>query len=240
MKFTFGIITSPQTCHYLQKVVDSIVAQGWDEDSYEIIIVGGKESVENGPLRIVPFDESVKPKWITKKKNLITKLARYDVIAYMHDYVALEPDWCLNFEEIMGGYFHVCMSPIINADGTRFRDWMLEHTTVEPILGAEGIRGYPFLLPYDVEHLSKFMYFSGSYWVAKKWIMEKYPLNEDLAWGEGEDVEWSKRVRANSEFKINIHSPVKLLKYKPREFSEATPQIIEKLSTSLTECGYTI
>jgi hypothetical protein len=58
------------------------------------------------------------------------------------------------------------------------------------------------------------MYFSGSYWVAKKEVMEEFPLNEDLLWGQSEDVEWSKRIREKYNFSINENSKVKLLKYK--------------------------
>ena len=39
------------------------------------------------------------------------------------------------------------------------------------------------------------MYISGSYWVCKKHVMENFPLNDELLWGQGEDVEWSKIVR---------------------------------------------
>ena len=34
------------------------------------------------------------------------------------------------------------------------------------------------------------------------------PLNEKLFWGEGEDIEWSKRVRQKTEFKFNNLSSV--------------------------------
>ena len=61
--------------------------------------------------------------------------------------------------------------------------------------------------------------YSGA-WVAKKKLMENFPLDENLAWGEGEDVEWSKRIRDKIEFKFNSYSQVKLLKYKPPLFLE--------------------
>jgi hypothetical protein len=223
MRFTFGIITSPQTCNLLQAVVNCITPQMTADD--EIIIIGGNQSVDEGNYRVIPFDETIKAKWITRKKNLITENARGEIVVYLHDYVVLGH----NFVSNIGSDFDVCMTPILNADGTRFRDWMLEHTTVEPILGTDGIKGYPFLLPYNISHLSKFMYFSGSFWVAKRKFMEENPLDERLVWGEGEDVEWSKRIRQKTDFKINIQTAVKLLKYKPREFSEVTPEILAKL-----------
>ena len=60
------------------------------------------------------------------------------------------------------------------------------------------------------------MYISGAYWVAKKSVMEQEPLNENLCWGESEDVEWSYRIRQNYRYKMNPYTSVKLLKQKER------------------------
>ena len=48
----------------------------------------------------------------------------------------------------------------------------------------------------------------------KKSFMSKYPLNEELTWGEGEDVEWSKRIRRKTKLKFNEYSYVQFLKKK--------------------------
>jgi hypothetical protein len=58
------------------------------------------------------------------------------------------------------------------------------------------------------------MYVSGAYWVAKKQFMTDYPLNEDLSWGEGEDVEWSYRARKTWRYKMNTLSRVRFNKPK--------------------------
>ena len=39
-------------------------------------------------------------------------------------------------------------------------------------------------------------------------------LNETLGWGQGEDVEWSKRVLPKYSYKMNTHSIIKSLKDK--------------------------
>ena len=44
------------------------------------------------------------------------------------------------------------------------------------------------------------MYISGAYWISKKIISEKYPQNEDLLWGNSDDVEWSLRARNDKFF----------------------------------------
>jgi hypothetical protein len=58
------------------------------------------------------------------------------------------------------------------------------------------------------------MYISGNYWVSKKRVMEEEPLDEDLDWGEAEDVEWSNRIRDKYQYVMNTHSKVKCLKDK--------------------------
>ena len=52
------------------------------------------------------------------------------------------------------------------------------------------------------------------YWISKKYVMESEPLNENLDWGESEDVEWSKRVLPKYVYMMNKNSKVKLLKDK--------------------------
>jgi hypothetical protein len=86
----------------------------------------------------------------------------------------------------------------------------------------------------DEERFKKHMYFSGAYWVAKKQVMLKYPLNEQLIWGQGEDVLWSSQVRHEYEFKMNEDSEVKLLRQKEVSYGIADQEIIQKLSMVLT------
>lgn len=226
MKFTFGIVTTdPSICNkHLTLSLLSIENQLMEDFDYEVIIIGGSVTVKNELLTIIPFDESIKDGWITKKKNLITKHAKYDNIVYMHDYISLEPDWYQGFKTF-GDKFDICMTPIKNYDGSRFRDWTLWPHDITPDGSPDGNS----LLPYDVTDLSKYMYISGAYWIAKKHVMEEFPLNEELCWGESEDVEWSKRVRTKYNFSINPHSSVQLLKYKNRAFNEATQEKIKEL-----------
>jgi hypothetical protein len=44
--------------------------------------------------------------------------------------------------------------------------------------------------------------------IAKKEFMQKCPLNEDMMWGSGEDVEWSLRMREIANWKCNGKSIV--------------------------------
>jgi len=229
MKFTFGIITIEGNEHYVQTVLDSISSEFVNnDDSYEVIVVGGSHSFKEDNYTVIPFNENIKPSWITRKKNIITENAKYDNIVYMHDYIKLERGWYDGFKKF-GNDFDICMTPILNANDTRFRDWTLWPHDITP----DGSPNLQSLLPYDVSDLSKFMYISGAYWIAKRKLMQKFPLDETLSWGESEDVKWSKQVREKYNFKLNKYSSSKLLKQKDRVFSEATPTLIAKLQKKI-------
>jgi hypothetical protein len=223
MKFTFGIITSPSTQAFLQDVINSIAEENIPE--FEVIVIGGDQYYDDGGMRILPFDETEKPMWITRKKNMITEEAKYENIVYLHDYVALTKGWYEGFLRF-GNDFDICMTKIINGNGSRFRDWTLLPDDLEHVLGKWDGK---YLLPYNIKHFTRHMYISGAYWVGKKSIMEKYPFDEELSWGQGEDVKWSKQVREKHTFSMNEHSAVHLLKLKDPVFSDITQDMLEKL-----------
>lgn len=223
MNFTFGIITGGGQESYINMCIDSI--ENENIPNYEIIIVGNCSVVRKNTL-IIPFDETIKNKWITRKKNIITEVAKYDNIVYMHDYIKLLKGW-YEGQLTSGEEFFVRMDKIVDASGTRFRDWC-----IWPHNGnfMDQLIGRNCLIPYSIIHLSKYQYISGSYWIAKKHVMKDFPLNEDLSWGQGEDVIWSKLIREKYNFNINVNSTVALMKSgKDRVFSEPNQILISKL-----------
>jgi hypothetical protein len=225
MKFTIGIITDGRNPKALTPVFNSIALNEFYDDM-EIIVVGGNETRTVGDYRFIAFDETIKPAWITKKKNMITELAKYDNIVYMHDYISFGTGWAAGFEKF-GENFAACMTPIANLDGSRYRDWALWPDDLTDVLGS--FNSY-YLLPYDAIHLSKYMYFSGAYFVAKKSLMQEFPLDESLSWGQSEDVIWSKQVRQKYDFSLNTNSFVQLLKQKDRVFNDITPAVLSTLN----------
>lgn len=206
MNFTFGIITNDCNINNINKIIDSIEYE--NIPNYEVIIVG-KCNVIRKNTTVLSFDETIKKSWITKKKNIITNNAKYDNIVYMHDYYILNKGWYKGFLDFRDDW-DLCMNRILNKDGKRFRDWCVWDDSELNYIGDNHRISLP---SYDYNK-TKYMYISGGYWVAKKSTMIKYPLNEDLSWGQGEDVEWSKRVLSDSTYVMNIHSSVSLLKHK--------------------------
>lgn len=222
MDFTFGVITGEYASPHLCMLIDSI--ERLNIPNYEIVIVGNTV-VQPKHGKIIPFDEHAKPKWITRKKNLITEHAQYNNIVYVHDYIVFNSDWYDGFVKF-GDQWDICMNRIYNADGTRFRDWTLwchNGNVVDTIIGRQC------LLPYNVDYLSRFMYISGAYWVAKKHVMQEFPLDERLVWGQGEDVLWSVQVREKYRFTMNPWSSVQLLRYKDRAFVETSRETLALL-----------
>jgi hypothetical protein len=234
LAFTFGIITdgSAEAAQRLNVILDSIESQ--EMAAYEVVIVGnGPPALEQRKnTRIIAFDESIKPRWITRKKNLITQAARFDHIVYMHDYLRLEPGWYAGWRNF-GDDFAACMNPIINTDGTRFRDWsMFYDASTSAARDYADVHTLENLLPYSERSLSKVMYFSGAYWVAKRHIMRELPLDERLSWAQGEDVIWSHRFRERHSFSLNAQSKVRLFgKKKDPIFREIPPEKLERMKT---------
>lgn len=211
MNFTFGIITSGENDSMIHEIITSIESQHIPE--YEIIIVGNCKISQNNCI-VLPFDETIKRGWITKKKNIICKVAKYENIVLMHDYVKLNANWYSGFLKY-GNNFEICVTKIENLDGTRFRDFLLlsNHVLKNPL-------GPKTLLPYDsvlTPQINRLVYVSGTYYVIKKSLYEKFPLNENLLHLQGEDVEYSQRLTDNNIIiKCNPESSVKLMKQKQK------------------------
>ena len=247
MDFTFGIITS-NNIENLNKIIDSIEIQ--NISNYEIIIVGCNKifnltnlnKLKRKNCTCIPFDESIYPGWITKKKNIITQNAKYENIVYMHDYIVLDNNWYKGYLK-NGNNFDVIINPIQNFDGSRFRDWVLNMYFLRGLYLINGNRTKPMtntpdqwihkneniinkshINPYQQVHflsynndgkeLQQYIYISGAYWVAKKHVMEEFPLNENLLWLQSEDIEWCQRLRNKYIFTFNKYSTCKFIKQK--------------------------
>jgi hypothetical protein len=234
MEFTFGIITDGNNDSFIEKIITSI--ENNKLKLYEIIIVGNsKVKTLNQFTKIIPFDESIKNAWITRKKNIIIEEAKYENIVMMHDYIILESDWYEGFLKF-GNNWDIVVNKIKNSDGKRFRDFVLAPDLyIWRILGMRPNKG---LIPYNVKanlSLNKFRYISGSYYVIKKKIGLNYKLNEKLSWGQGEDYEFCSRlIQSNILMNFNPNSTVSFLKYKtPAPWEEECPIEFIKYLTSL-------
>jgi len=214
--FTFGICTDGTQNERIHKIIDSI-EQECPIHNYEIIITAPIDiSIPRINTTTLKIEDLGRQMWITKHKNEQARLAKYPNLVLMHDYIKLLPGWYrgyCNFENC----WQVAMNPILNLDGTRFRDWM--------IWDGDYHNGKIRFLDYDVDDQIHNMYISGSYFVVKTDYFRENPLDENRVWGQGEDVEWSLRLRDCWYYKLNRLSLVQFLKQK--HCYPASPGIIK-------------
>jgi hypothetical protein len=223
MKFTFGVITAGGEEARIREVIRSIDSEFCGHlDDYEIICIGGvKEYTESDNILYVPFDESKRPGHITKKKNMIAKLARFDNLFLLHDYVKL----CEGFKDgwdKFGDDWEISMNVVLNVDGQRFRDHCVWDDPAYPPPWTcvekpwpNGIRfaGTAGIVPYSYNK-QEYMYWSGAYLVMKRYVLVKEPFDERLGHCEAEDVEHALRIRTKFKYTMNPNSAVQLLKPK--------------------------
>ena len=221
MKFTFGITTTtePQrmthgTENHVREIIESIRRNNIPEDSYETIVIGGENEYQNdSDVTFIEFDDVTRPGWFTRKKNIITETAKFENIVYTHDYLILDDNWYNGFLKF-GNEWDICMCVILAKEGHRFRDW-IAWDDPELCYNIDGFGHRIAIVPYDYNKLH-YMQISGFWWVAKKWMMEKDPLDEELVQGKSEDVEWSMRVRNKYNYVMNTNSIVKILREEKR------------------------
>jgi hypothetical protein len=207
MDFTFGIITNGS--ENLPLIAQSIRAQ--NIPNYEILVVG-QNDLSGSDVRSIPFDESIRPMWLNKKKNIVVQNARYENIVIIHDYIVFMEGWYEGFLRF-GSDFSICNSKIIDLHGRRG----IDYTLFSPFLAPPCLRDRQ-LLPYDYppSHiLSTIMYLPGNYTVIKRDIALKFPFDERLVWNQMEDVVLSHTLTdAGHIIKCNPHSTVQMIKSK--------------------------
>ncbi len=237
MKFTYGIctrgpiietskiVTQPdKIVNFVPEIIKRI--EKFIPDC-QIIVVGGP-IIKDPNVFYIPFDDDrIKGgTWITKKKNIITQCADNDIIVYTHDYIAPNEDFYPGFCKF-GTDWDICMVKNLQSDGKRYTDWKAWD---DPIFGDRKLARYKDLhwfdknkyITYNGESAivpdaydrTRYMAIFGHFWIAKKHVMIEEPLNEEVFYNEGEDIEWSLRVRHKYKYMLNTESSVVLLKDK--------------------------
>jgi hypothetical protein len=176
-RWTFGIVSNGMRQDWVDLCIQSIRNQKIPE--YEIIICG-KYHGKDGDLKYIHFERGDDRGWITKKKNLINSLAKYQNICLMHDRYKLSDDWFEKTKEY-GNSFEFLSNPQYFND-IRAGDWIS--------LGRRKFAAHKIRL-IDYRDWDKYIIISGGLFISKKNILKKVPLNESLYWNEGEDVQLS-------------------------------------------------
>lgn len=204
MNFSFIICTNDPN----QERIDISIATINDLEipEYEIIVIGGNRIDKNLPNTIfLDFDETVKG-WLTKKKNIAALRARYDYLCICHDYFAFDAGWYEGWLKRTNevGEWDIGSNQIRMVNNARdWGDWISwDHPSVGK---AKGV-------PYTDQSHTSYQFIAGHYFLVKKDLFLRFPLNEELVQAQEEDVEWSLRVRNHSKIIFNQHSVVRHLK----------------------------
>ena len=237
---SFCIVTSGKDDTNLKTCIASI--EQLNIPTYEIVFVGGdKTTVElSEKIKWVPFNEfemahvfvDGKPGvQRNKKKNLSVYNAKYDICVVIHDYIIFDPDWWIEFEKF-GTHWDICVHQNILKNGGRGDGWRIDRHPLLP-------RGC--MVPYDMIDLAQYMAIAGNYQCIKRqrWLEE--PWDEKLLWGQGEEMEWSRRVIPKSHIQCNPKCIYRYQKDKPHDQRHATADMeqmksYEKVFAALREC----
>lgn len=188
-----------------QERVDSSIATILDLQipNFEIIVIGGKRQNKNMSNTVfIDFDESILG-WLTKKKNDAAKIAKYENLCVCHDYFAFDRNWYSGWINTTEDW-NIASNKIKLLNGVRdWSDWISwDHPEIKKTHGV----------PYDDKTHTRYQFIAGHYYIVKKDLFLKNPLNESLIQAQQEDVEWSLRVRDNAKIIFNPNSIVRHLK----------------------------
>lgn len=196
-KWTFGIITNGKRNDWVEQEIKSIRSQNIPE--FEIIVCGTYFDRKEPDFTYIPFSEKDDKGWITKKKNLICRNAKYENLVVAHDKFIFDNGWYDGMKKY-GNYFEILGCVIHDEKGNRAGDWVTYGND------WNGISRFGSL---DYKDWDKNGYINGSLYILKKSVWEKVGWDEELFWNEGEDVKLSKEwYNAGFVSRINLYSKV--------------------------------
>lgn len=224
---TFGICVGKDP-KYLDQVYESIRnIRGLMNNNHEVLLAGDhtiKERDKDGTdFTISTSNEKMT---LCEAKNMMARLASYDRVCIIHDYLGFQENWL----EAVNAYpepWDVLLSPVKTLEGHRSADWL-----VNPRYMFEAINKYPEWgtklmavarhengpqyvsgLPYSEREMTHVQYISGGYVLCTRQTLIDIPMNNRLGWGQAEDLEWSERLNINRvRFDLTTDTHIQILK----------------------------
>jgi glycosyltransferase involved in cell wall biosynthesis/radical SAM superfamily enzyme YgiQ (UPF0313 family)/Tfp pilus assembly protein PilF len=193
--WTFGIVTNGQRNIWVDELIASILNQNIEE--FEIIVCGAYENARMYPITHLSFEGDENRGWITRKKNMIISRASKHNLCLLHDRMRLDSEWYKGIKRF-GTDFVLQYCQVLSIDRQTV------HNSATVAIAEQG-KVVMCNLPNGIKQQG--MWIDGAQIIGKTRALKENPLNEELLIGEGEDVEWSRRVIAKGlEFKFNPHS----------------------------------
>ncbi|MFH1470292.1 MAG: hypothetical protein ABIF01_00935 [Candidatus Micrarchaeota archaeon] len=196
-RWTFGIITNGKKDDAVDRIIESIQAQGIKE--CEIIVCGKYDGKKKKEVALIEFGEKDELGWITKKKNLIASKAKYQNLAILHDRIFPSSDWYTGMKKY-GNYFEVLTCRVLK-DNKRAGDWVTTGRDLRSLFNRsaygdsdEALRrsdAPPVIGLLEYNDWDEGVYIPGFFNIMKRRIWERCPYNETLFWNEFEDGELS-------------------------------------------------
>jgi len=182
-RWTFGIITNGKRADWLEKTIKSIRDQKVPE--YEIIICGTIPPRHDEDIKIINFYHRDDLGWITRKKNIIAKEARYENLCIVHDRLVFEKDWFKGMKKWGNNFDH--LSCVQKFEEKRINDWEMH----EALPGME----FSFVSLMDYRDWDWLCCEGGQLHILKKHLALKVLWNETYYWGRPEDLRISNDLR---------------------------------------------
>lgn len=181
--WTFAMITKGERNEWIEEIIQSIHKQ--KVPHYEIIVCGTYFDRKEKNFTFIPFSERDDKGWITKKKNLIARVAKYENFCFLHDRMVLDKGWFAGMKKYGNCFELLSNKQILRGEDYRAGDWLTY--------------GAPLGNMYRISQLEYgdwdyYGYVSGQLTILKKSIWKENLWDETLYWGE-EDVELSFKAR---------------------------------------------
>lgn len=205
-QWTFGMVTNGKRKDFIEKAIKSI--RGLNVPQYEIILCGTYYGEIKNDINYIHFTEHDDKGWITKKKNLICENASYENIVVIHDRIYFDREWFIGMKNYEN-YFDVLSCPVIlflKNGKTITSNW---ETLKEGFKLEDDKKLFHTNGALDFSDWDKNAIIPGPLIILKKhiWSLEKW--NENLFWGEAEDIEYSHRQhRSGIMIRLNSYSKV--------------------------------
>lgn len=187
-KWTFGIITNGEREQWVEQIIKSVRHQKIPH--YEIIICGTYFSRGEKDVIYIPFNKRDNKGWITKKKNLIVKNAKFENICMLHDRMVLGKNWYKGMKKWGNCFENLGCKQFF--EGVRVNDWIASHY----FINNKDKEKFSFESYVDYRDWYPTIWFLGQLNIFKKSIIVKNKLwwDEKLYYGEREDYEFSSKL----------------------------------------------
>lgn len=177
--FSFCLITDGGRPDRLQEELASIRALALEP--VEIIVVGNVPPGLGEDVRVISRPDLAFAGRLGAMRNVGGRAATYDTLVVADDDMFFHPEFAEALRE-QGDWEVLCVR-LLNPDGSRCWDWAT----------IGGPRGHTLL---DYNDTDEYVYITGGLAVMRAFVHDRVPWDDERGFYQGEDVEWSARLRA--------------------------------------------